>query len=183
MTWNECVHQTQEALTADVYHWRLRGCIGTFTPRPIAEGLEIYTEQSAFGDRRFAPISADEVPNLQCCVSFLIEFEDCDGYLDWEVGVHGIYIYMDNPARGPANATKRGTEKSDDILTVTFLPEVALQQQWTKIQTIDHAILKAGWHGPITQAMRDGLRLQRYKSRKMSVTYAEYKAWRQSEGA
>eukprot|EP00694_Reclinomonas_americana_P001305 EC785570.1.p2 GENE.EC785570.1~~EC785570.1.p2 ORF type:complete len:122 (+),score=12.95 EC785570.1:26-391(+) len=40
----------------DSEEWELRGCIGTFSPLPLGEGLRQYTVQSAFRDRRFYPI-------------------------------------------------------------------------------------------------------------------------------
>ena len=44
---------------------RLRGCIGTFEPLPLKEGLEEYTIIAAFKDRRFNPISLAELPMLE----------------------------------------------------------------------------------------------------------------------
>lgn len=37
-------------------------------------------------------------------MSLLTDFEQCADYLDWEIGVHGIYIYLLNPALGQCRA-------------------------------------------------------------------------------
>ena len=63
---------------------QLRGCIGCLVPIPLSE-MEHYAEESAFGDYRFHPISAREIPSLQCSVSLLHSFEDGRDYRDWEV--------------------------------------------------------------------------------------------------
>ncbi|GEM09811.1 AMMECR1 domain containing protein [Rhodotorula toruloides] len=77
---------------------RLRGCIGNFEALPLGEGLADYAKISAFQDHRFDPISAKELPRLECGVSLLMDFETCDDYLDWELGTHGIYVEFVNPA-------------------------------------------------------------------------------------
>ncbi|CAO1613607.1 unnamed protein product [Parajaminaea phylloscopi] len=83
---------------------RLRGCIGVFKPVPLAEGLADYTYESAFKDGRFSPITARELPRLECGVSLLTDFEECTDYLDWELGVHGIYIYVPDTGAAPRAA-------------------------------------------------------------------------------
>ena len=40
-------------------------------------GIPHYTRQSAFSDRRFAPLKADEVPQLSISLSVLHDFEQC----------------------------------------------------------------------------------------------------------
>lgn len=109
-------------------------------------------------------------------------FEPCDDYLDWEIGVHGVYLCMKNPALGEYDeraSTHRSQEKEE--LTVTFLPEVALSQGWSKQETIDKAIRKAGWNGKITEQMRKSLRVYRYSSHKATVTWDEFDTWRRLE--
>lgn len=94
-------------------------------------------------------------------VSLLTQFEECDDYLDWEVGKHGIYIHLTLPGR-------KGT------LTATYLPEVSKEQGWTKQEAIDSAIQKAGYNGTITEDIRKGLRVRRYQSEKASMQYSEW---------
>ncbi|GAA5902382.1 hypothetical protein JCM5296_003126 [Sporobolomyces johnsonii] len=78
--------------------YRLRGCIGNFEALPLGEGLTDYAAISAFKDHRFDPIVLKEVPRLECGVSLLTDFEQCDDYLDWTLDVHGIYVQFPNPA-------------------------------------------------------------------------------------
>ncbi len=191
---------------------RLRGCIGTFEPYPLAQGLAEYASISAFKDRRFSPISSAELPRLECGVSLLTGFEDCDDYLDWEVGVHGIYIHLPNPALAPKPLLSGGNEDSASsssgsgastpapasakkasrfsksalgptFLTATYLPDVIPDQGWTKQEAIDSAIRKAGFNGRITEEIRKALRVRRYRSEKVQRTYAEYVAWKQGQSS
>ncbi|KAE8222060.1 hypothetical protein CF319_g4683 [Tilletia indica] len=152
---------------------RLRGCIGTFSPLPLAEGLRDYALTSALHDTRFNPIRTDEMPRLECGVSLLTEFEECENYLDWELGTHGIYIYLTNPHKSSSRTT----------LTATYLPDVAPEQGWSKTEAIDSAIQKAGWNGPVDEAMRLGLRVKRYQSEKISCTFEEWQVWKNGGAA
>ncbi len=43
-------------------------------------------------DSRFSPVAREELPKLHVSVSILCHFEDADGYLDWEIGIHGIRL-------------------------------------------------------------------------------------------
>ncbi|SPO31966.1 related to AMME syndrome candidate gene 1 protein [Ustilago trichophora] len=186
---------------------RLRGCIGTFEPYPLAHGLAEYASISAFKDRRFSPISQVELSRLECGVSLLTEFEDCQDYLDWQVGVHGIYIHLPNPALAPKPLLARGNEDSASsssgsgastpapaakktrlsrsssseptFLTATYLPDVIPDQGWSKQQAIDSAIRKAGFNGRITEDIRKALRVRRYRSEKVQSTWHDYVAWKQ----
>jgi AMME syndrome candidate gene 1 protein len=71
---------------------QLRGCIGTFEPLPLHDGLERFAKTAAFSDHRFDPITVRELQSLQCGVSLLTDFEECLDWQDWNVGVHGIRI-------------------------------------------------------------------------------------------
>lgn len=62
---------------------RLRGCIGTFTPLPLHDGLKEYAITSAFRDSRFEPIGRDELSKLNCSVSLLTNFEPTKSWHDW----------------------------------------------------------------------------------------------------
>ncbi|OMJ30088.1 AMMECR1-like protein [Smittium culicis] len=114
---------------------------------------------SAFRDSRFRPIKVDELPNLINCVSVLTNFELAKNYLDWEVGKHGIIInFVDN-----------GIKRNG-----TFLPEVADEQEWDHIETIDNLIYKAGYEREISKSLRESLQVTRYQSSKESMSYSEY---------
>ena len=132
----------------------LRGCIGTFTPVPLWEGLAKYAVESALNDNRFSSIQFSEVPLLTVCISLLGDFEECLRWDDWEIGKHGIRILYNSR------------------YSATFLPEVAKEQQWTKRQTIDALLEKGGYNDKTWN--ENLLKVTRYKSKKHSMTYAEY---------
>ncbi|XP_026704572.1 AMME syndrome candidate gene 1 protein [Athene cunicularia] len=144
---------------------RLRGCIGTFSAMNLHSGLREYTLTSALKDSRFPPMTRDELPRLFCSVSLLTNFEDVCDYMDWEVGVHGIRIEFIN---------EKGSKR-----TATYLPEVAKEQGWDHIQTIDSLLRKGGYKAPITNEFRKTIKLTRYRSEKMTMSYTEYLAHRQ----
>ncbi|UYV71135.1 AMMECR1L [Cordylochernes scorpioides] len=116
---------------------------------------------SAFKDSRFSPITRDEFPKLHVSVSILRHFEDAQDYMDWEIGMHGIRIEF---------CTEKGSRR-----TATYLPEVATEQGWDRVQTIDSLLRKGGFKGIITLDVRKSIRLTRYQSEKITVSYQEYK--------
>ena len=59
--------------------------------------------------------------------------------------------------------------------SATFLPEVAAHEGWSRQQTVDALVRKAGFAGPLTPALRSALRLVRYRSSACTLTYP---AWR-----
>lgn len=146
---------------------QLRGCIGTFRPLNLHHGLRDYAIQSAMKDERFSPINKGELKNLFVSVSILTNFEVAEDYLDWEIGVHGIRIEF---------FTERGGKRS-----ATFLPEVAVEQGWSQIETIDSLLRKGGFRGTITAQFRQSINLTRYKSEKLTVSYNDYKGWRDNQ--
>ncbi|KAK9900443.1 hypothetical protein P389DRAFT_12480 [Cystobasidium minutum MCA 4210] len=196
---------------------RLRGCIGNFSPMPLASGLEEYALISALKDRRFPPISLAEMPKLECGVSLLTDFEDVEDPFDWELGTHGIHIHFEDPAYAappptdsPASmsstesASASNTTSHNDAsaglkgklssltgsakksilgnrfgagarpLSATYLPDVPTAQGWNKQETLDSAMRKAGYNGRITDPIRRSVRVTRYQSSKLSLTYDEW---------
>merc|ERR1712127_474625 len=139
---------------------KLRGCIGTFNEMELHHGLREYAITFAMKDSRFSPMSREEFPGLQVSVSVLCNFADGVDYTDWELGTHGIRIEF---------LSERGNKK-----TATFLPEVPTAQGWDKIQTIDSLLRKGGWRGAVTPDVRRSIRLVRYQSELVSVTYQDY---------
>ncbi|KAF9206794.1 AMME syndrome candidate protein 1 protein [Podila verticillata] len=94
-------------------------------------------------------------------VSLLHSFEDGINYLDWEIGKHGIRIeFVDH----------RGKRQSS-----TYLPEVALEHQWTKEHAIRSLVRKGGFQGQVTDTFLLQVKLQRYQSDKLQVPFREYK--------
>ncbi|KAJ1938305.1 hypothetical protein GGF37_004861 [Kickxella alabastrina] len=143
---------------------QLRGCIGNFAPLPLTVGLHDYALTSALNDPRFPPIRLREVPQLSCSISLLTDFEPATDYLDWDVGVHGIWIEFRD---------ERGKKR-----TATYLPEIAEEQGWGKVQAVDHLLRKGGFETHITEEVRRALRITRYRSQKAHLSYDDYVAMR-----
>jgi len=138
---------------------RLRGCIGNFEALPLHSGLKQYAIISATKDRRFNPITTQELQQLSCSVSLLTQFETVGDYLDWEVGKHGIWIeFTDSHGRK----------------TATYLPEVVHEQGWTKMEALDSLLRKGGYNGPINSKIRSTIKLTRYQSEKKTLSYQAY---------
>ncbi|KAJ1680431.1 hypothetical protein EV182_000012 [Spiromyces aspiralis] len=138
----------------------LRGCIGNFSGLRLHEGLRKYALISSQNDTRFNPIHKGELPQLTCEVSLLTNFEDAKDYLDWTIGKHGIWIEFTN---------NYGARR-----TATFLPQIAKEQGWSKMETLDHLLHKGGHVGKITDPVLESIKLTRYQSDKVSLTYDEY---------
>jgi len=154
--------------------WRLRGCIGTFSPRELARGLKDYALISALKDSRFSPIRSAELSSLRCDVSLLTNFENAAAVDDWTLGVHGVTIdfKVDSESYGS-----------------TFLPEVPPEQGWSKAKTLEALIEKSGYPGSASKlaarALKDAglIKLTRYQSSKASLTYDEYAAMRNKKAS
>uniref|UniRef100_A0A5B7B2H9 AMMECR1 domain-containing protein n=1 Tax=Davidia involucrata TaxID=16924 RepID=A0A5B7B2H9_DAVIN len=140
---------------------RLRGCIGTLEARCLINGFKDYALTSALRDRRFPPIQAKELPYLECTVSILTDYETALHYLDWEIGKHGIIIEFTDPDYNTRQ-------------NATYLPEVAAHEGWTKMETIDSLMRKAGYNGTITESLRKRIHLTRYRSTIFTMHYSDY---------
>ncbi|KAK0713032.1 AMMECR1 domain-containing protein [Lasiosphaeria miniovina] len=141
----------------------LRGCIGTFEPHELGEGLSSYALTSALQDTRFSPITLSELPSLEVAVTLLTNFEDAADPMDWELGKHGLRIsFLYHGYRHGA----------------TYLPNVAPEQGWTKEETISSLMRKAGWTGRRDRWRDVNLKVVRYQGREESLEYEEYKRWR-----
>ncbi|KAF2868957.1 AMMECR1 domain-containing protein [Massariosphaeria phaeospora] len=143
---------------------RLRGCIGTFAPQELGEGLSSYALTSAFDDTRFQPISTRELPTLECGVTLLTDFEPIALPLDWVVGTHGLRISFSDRGR------RYGS---------TYLPDVAHEQGWTKEETLVSLMRKAGWNGKKDQWSKVELSVVRYQGRQVRLAYQEWREWRE----
>ncbi|KAJ7162554.1 alport syndrome [Mycena crocata] len=171
---------------------RLRGCIGSFEPLSLHDGLQEFALISAFRDHRFRKIDESELASLECAVSLLTDFEDAESYLDWTVGVHGISITFAHPslltsssssgAPSPlSSSTYLPRVTSRQTFTATYLPDVIPEQGWDKIEAVDSAIQKAGWSGSITEDIRRSVKLRRYQSKMCVVGWDEYIEWREQQ--
>ncbi|KAI1075986.1 AMMECR1 domain-containing protein [Whalleya microplaca] len=141
----------------------LRGCIGTFQSEELGKGLADYAETSAFNDTRFPPIKKSELPSLEVAVTLLTDFEDCEDAMDWELGVHGIRISFTDGGR------RYGA---------TYLPDVALEQGWTKEETMVSLMYKAGWRGREDKWQEIDLKVRRYQGKKEKLPHPKFRQWR-----
>jgi uncharacterized protein len=125
-------------------HGQLRGCIGQFVASvPLFEMVQEMAVSAATRDPRFTfeRITPEELPDLDVEVSVLGPLEKIADPLDFELGVHGIYI-------------KRGGSHG------CFLPQVAAETGWSKEEFLSHcAGGKAGladdaWKDPQTEVLR-----------------------------
>ena len=137
----------------------LRGCVGTFEKDNLEKNLIRYTFISAFKDSRFNPISKDEVKNLNCEVSLLVQFEKAKSPIDWVVGTHGIDIDF--------------KDQKGNSYSATFLPEVAEEEGWDQKTTLQFLIRKAGYRGSL-ESVFDNIEVTRYQSIKKTISYDEY---------
>ena len=128
------------------------------------KNLENFGLTAAFKDSRFPPISKEEIEDLNCGISILINFEDARDCYDWEVGKHGIQIYFE----------KNGQHSA------TFLPEVPIEHNMDKKTTLQHLIEKAGYHGKLTDVDKM-IKMRRYQSIKIFMSYKEYLNYKQKE--
>ncbi|PSS37328.1 hypothetical protein PHLCEN_2v805 [Hermanssonia centrifuga] len=158
---------------------------------PLREGLAEYALTSAFRDSRFRKIEESELSGLEC--GYGSNFEDASSYLDWTVGAHGIYITFPHPSSIASESSSAPSPLSSSTFiptrrtfrqtyNATYLPEIAPEQGWDKIETIDSAIRKAGWDGPITEDIRRSVKVRRYQSKKCTVGWSEYVQWRTEHG-
>lgn len=175
-------------------HKSLRGCIGTFEPQELESGLKSYALTScvpypptfqpstptspiptpphtnpspfpsAFDDTRFAPITSSELPHLSNSITLLQNFTPCADALDWDLGRHGLRLSF-------TYHHKR--------LGATYLPDVAVEQGWTKEETVVSLMRKAGWTGRSSEWKKvEGLRAVRYQGLKASVGWGVWREWR-----
>ncbi|KAH8693012.1 AMMECR1 domain-containing protein [Talaromyces proteolyticus] len=170
-------------------HKSLRGCIGTFEEQELSFGLKTYALTSAFDDTRFSPIPSSQMPSLSCSLTLLSDFEPCTDAMDWELGLHGLRISFIHRSR------RYGA---------TYLPDVAVEQGWTKEETVESLMRKAGWDGNSSGGVARRLlrgssaavsggsssssgkpwdqvsdfRATRYQGLQASASYTEWQEWR-----
>jgi hypothetical protein len=103
--------------------------------------------------------------------------------MDWSLGTHGLRIsFVHRDCRYGA----------------TYLPDVAVEQGWTKEETVESLMRKAGWDGGGGSTARrllrgaanasssatkpwdqvSDFRTVRYQGLKASASYAEWQEWR-----
>ncbi|CAL8577963.1 hypothetical protein XPA_003770 [Xanthoria parietina] len=145
-------------------HKSLRGCIGTFEAQELSSGLENYALTAAFDDTRFSPIRSVELPTLANHITLLHTFTPCAHPLDWSLGTHGLRISF----------TYHGRRYG-----ATYLPDVAVEQGWSKEETIVSLMRKAGWTGRSRDWSTVGdLKAVRYEGKGEGCRWSTYRDWR-----
>jgi AmmeMemoRadiSam system protein A len=105
---------------------RLRGCIGVLEPLGALDGTLVHCALAAAADdRRFPPVSIDELPDLRYEISLLSPLRPARDPGEVEVGRHGVLLR----ARG-----RQGL----------LLPQVSLEHGWDRETYLDHVCRKAG---------------------------------------
>lgn len=105
---------------------KLRGCIGYVLPRkPLVQAVLENGVNAASNDRRFRPVGPDELRDLEVEVSVLSPPRPIDSYDEFLVGEQGVILH------------KEGRQ-------AVFLPEVAVEQGWTREDTLSNLARKAG---------------------------------------
>ncbi|GMH41136.1 hypothetical protein BSKO_09046 [Bryopsis sp. KO-2023] len=140
---------------------RMRGCVGTLEARWLHSALKDFALRSAFKDRRFNPISEDEVPFLICTVSLLRAFRPAKGVEDWIIGVNGLIIKFLDPL-------------DQCYRSATYLPYVAQENMWNHYETVDQLIRKSGFNGYISDELRHSLEITVYECSVFSYSYDDY---------
>ena len=105
---------------------RLRGCIGSLAPvAPLYRSVHDNVLNAALRDFRFQPVSPKELDRLDVHISLLSPIVELPSLDDFRIGEHGIII-------------EKGTARA------VYLPEVAVEQNWTKEETLSSLSQKAG---------------------------------------
>lgn len=103
----------------------LRGCIGSLSPsEPLYLSVHHNAVNAALHDYRFHPVSKAELPSISVDVSILSPIREIPSLDEFKLGQQGIIL-------------EKGMNRA------VFLPEVALEQKWTKEETLTHLALKA----------------------------------------
>lgn len=132
----------------------LRGCVGTFKSDDLEKNLTKYAIIAATKDDRFDPIKENEITDLNCSISLLINFQKGNNCLDWELGKHGIQIDIDG-------------------YTATYLPEVPIEHEMSKKEAIEGLLQKAGYGGGF-KYVKNKIKLTKFETIKVQMSYDEY---------
>ncbi len=104
----------------------LRGCIGhMIADEPLGKIVGTMAIQAALNDRRFSPLTAEELKDIEIEISVLTPMKKIASAADILVGRDGVLL------------TKDGR-------SAVFLPQVATEQGWSREETLDHLCQKAG---------------------------------------
>ena len=134
---------------------QLRGCKGSFKALPLFDGLKDMTKDAAFNDGRFHHVEESELPHLTCSVSLLHTFEKAENPLDWDIGKHGIRLFLDGRSS-------------------TYLPHVASDHGWDKMEALQHLARKGGYTKRYDEDALSKSKVERYQAFRESASWDEY---------
>ncbi len=107
-------------------HGELRGCIGHLIgDRPLYLVVQNVAVSAAVSDRRFPPVTEDELSDIEIEISVLSPLEQVESVDQIQVGRHGVII-------------RRGLKQA------VYLPQVAPEQGWSREEMLENLCLKAG---------------------------------------
>jgi AmmeMemoRadiSam system protein B/AmmeMemoRadiSam system protein A len=130
---------------------QLRGCIGTIRPRqPLYRAVLENGVNAAINDRRFLPVAPQELEALEVEVSVLSPPAPIASPGQFRVGEHGIIL------------EKEGRR-------AVFLPEVAVEQGWSREETLRRLARKAGL---TADAWTNGARFEVFTSSRYAARVA-----------
>jgi MEMO1 family protein len=110
----------------------LRGCIGRITTdKPLYSTIVSMAQAAAFNDTRFEPLKREELDHIVIDITVLTKPVKVTQPEDIIIGKHGIIL------------NKRG-ESGSVIASAVFLPQVAREQGWNLVATLEHLSQKAG---------------------------------------
>ena len=99
---------------------KLRGCIGRFNPeKQLYQTIKEMAIAAATCDTRFDPVTIEELDQIEIEISILTPLKKINSIDQIQLGKHGIYI-------------KKGASSG------TFLPQVAVETNWTKEEFLGH---------------------------------------------
>jgi AmmeMemoRadiSam system protein A len=105
---------------------QLRGCIGRLAGDiELGKTVGAVAWQAAFDDPRFAPVRLDELKNLEIEISVLTPMKPITTSDEIVVGRDGVLM------------SKAGA-------SAVFLPQVAVENNWSKPEMLDNLCIKAG---------------------------------------
>ncbi len=105
---------------------RLRGCIGFVDPTtPLYQTIIHAAIYAATKDTRFTPVTSDELKSLEFEISVLTSPKRIDDITEIQVGKHGLIITQGNR-------------------TGLLLPQVPVENHWSKDIFLQQACIKAG---------------------------------------
>jgi MEMO1 family protein len=104
----------------------LRGCIGNLTPEAeVGKTVSAMARQAAFFDPRFSPVTLKEISDIEIEISVLTPMKPVSSSEQIRIGTDGVVL---------AKAGK----------SAVFLPQVATEQHWDRVELLNNLARKAG---------------------------------------